>query len=183
MSHDELVKAAENWLMKTRNCSFAFTELKCLRTSEIADAIGFRDGTSILVECKATRADFLADRRKSFRRRPQDGMGSYRFYLCPEGVIKPEDLPERWGLIWATPRGKARQIVGPRSNAWSVSGRDFIFADRNIEAEWGLMESALRRLHLRGVLPLIYDNPFAPTNSPEPVTTGLDNCTTEFMEA
>lgn len=31
------------------------------------------------------------------------GMGKYRSYLCPAGLITKEDLPERWGLVWYDP--------------------------------------------------------------------------------
>lgn len=161
MTHTDLVNIAEKWLLGTRKCSFAFTELACMHTSEIPDAIGFRDGSSIMVECKTSRADFLSDAKKMFRRRPDTGTGTYRFYLCPEGIIQPSDLPPRWGLIWVNAKGKPRKIVGPKGNAWSWSGADYRH-ERNLHAEWGMMASALRRLHLRGVLPLIYENPFKP---------------------
>lgn len=159
MTHSELVKIAEKWLIGTRRCSFVFTELDCVTISEIPDAIGFRDGESILVECKVSRADFLADNRKRFRQEPETGVGTYRLYLCPERVIMPEDLPGRWGLIWVNTQGKPRQVVGPKGNAWSYTGEEFKHG-KNLAAEWGLMASALRRLHLRGVLPLIYDKPW-----------------------
>lgn len=57
-------------------------------------------------------------------------------------------------------KGKARMVVGPKGNIWSCSGKDFAHEERNLQAEWGIMVSALRRLHLRGVLPMIYENPF-----------------------
>lgn len=28
------------------------------------------------------------------------GMGNYRSYLCPAGLIGVGDVPERWGLVW-----------------------------------------------------------------------------------
>lgn len=157
MTHQELVKIAERWLLGTKKCSFAFTELVCLATSEIPDAIGFQGGESFLVECKVSRADFLSDAKKLFRRNPWMGMGVFRYYLCPAGIIQPTDLPEKWGLIWVNEKGKPRQIVGPKGNVWSTQ-QDFRH-ERNMQAEMGLMASALRRLHLRGVLPMIYLGP------------------------
>lgn len=70
-------------------------------SGERPDAIGWRDGISILIECKASHADFLADRKKPFRAETdnQQGMGDWRFYLCPPEIIKPEELPEGWGLL------------------------------------------------------------------------------------
>ncbi len=155
MTHGELVKIAERWLLGKVKCSFAFTELACIATSEIPDAIGFKENQSILVECKATRSDFLADSKKYFRRRPEMGMGSYRFFMCPEGIVRPEDLPEKWGLVWVNEKGKTRIIAGPIGNIWSHS--DF-WQERNLSAELGLMTSALRRLNNHGVIPLIYQS-------------------------
>lgn len=151
--------------MGTKKCAFVFKELHHVASPEIPDCLGFKPGQgpdhgSILVECKISRADFLADAKKAFRSRSESGVGAYRFFLCPEGVIRPEDLPERWGLVWVNAKGKALQVCGPKGNCWSYSGKNYHFADRNLAGEWGMMTSALRRLHLRGVLPQIYDNPF-----------------------
>ncbi|MCK5607550.1 hypothetical protein KAR91_37045 [Candidatus Pacearchaeota archaeon] len=157
LSHDDLVSLGEKWLINTKKCSFAFSELKCTRIYEIPDCIGFRDGYSVLIECKASRADFLSDKKKMFRKYPEQGLGSFRFFLCPEGVINPSDLPEKWGLVWITVQGKARQIVGPKGNAWSYTGGEHEFRERNLQGEWFLMTSALRRIHLRGLLPSIYE--------------------------
>jgi len=155
-THSDLVKIAKKWLL--RRCGFAFTELATL-AMEIPDAIGFRHEASILVECKTSKADFLADRKKMFRENPWLGVGKYRYYLCPKGVIKPEDLPDRWGLLYVSPKGRVYKKVGPDGNVWS-SDQEFMFQERNIKNETALMYSALRRLHLQGVMPLIYDSPW-----------------------
>lgn len=168
MTHAELVIIAERWLLNAKSCGFVFRELHHFGSPEIPDALGFEPGNgceqgTILVECKASRADFLSDAKKTFRKRSEAGVGAYRFYLSPTGIIQPEDLPEKWGLVWVGKRGKAQQMVGPKGNAWSHSGGDFHFAHRNLDAEWSMMASALRRLHIREVLPLIYDRPFEKT--------------------
>ncbi len=160
MNHADLVKIAEKWLLGTRKCSFVFTELACIHTSEIPDAIGFRDGHTILVECKTSRADFLSDKKKYFRRNTYMGAGSYRFFMAPKNMISIQDLPQGWGLVEVTDKGRPRQVWGHKSNIYSQPN-PFHF-ERNLQAEYGMMASALRRLHLRGVLPMIYDNPFKP---------------------
>ena len=158
-THDDLVEIAERWLLRSKLCGFALTEL-ATANFEIPDSIGFKSGMTIMVEAKANRADFLSDKKKIFRRNPYLGVGAYRFFLCPAGMIKPEELPEKWGLLWVNEKGKVRQKVGPKGNIWSANGQGFFFSDRNIQAEIGMMYSALRRLQLRGVLPMIYENPF-----------------------
>lgn len=160
MTHTDLVELAHRWLTKAKGCGFAFAEL-CASTAngEQPDAIGFRQDYTILVECKVSRADFLADKKKRFRRQPHSGMGNYRFFMAPAGLIKPDDLPEKWGLIEVSEKGKARQVVGPKGNVecrWS----EWRFPEKSEMSERDLMYSALRRLNLRGSLSQIYDNPF-----------------------
>lgn len=147
MTHHELIIIAKKWLIGTRRCGAVITELVTVGV-ETPDAIGFRDGSSTLVECKVSRSDFFADAKKSFRRQPWKGMGTYRFYLCPTGIIKPEDLPEKWGLIWVNEKGKPQIQVGPKGNIWSCQ-HDFIFEKKNMLAEQAILVSALRRLQGR----------------------------------
>lgn len=100
LSHAELVQRAARWLRNTKKCGVVLTERKGY--SEAPDAIGWRYGPgSILVECKASRSDFFADRKKPFRQNPDGGMGQTRYYLTPPRLIKPEEVPEGWGLLWA----------------------------------------------------------------------------------
>ena len=69
-------------------------------SGETPDVIGWKGRCrSVLIECKVSRADFLADREKPFRKDPSLGMGCERFYLTPAGLIRPAELPGKWGLL------------------------------------------------------------------------------------
>jgi hypothetical protein len=48
----------------------------------------------------------LRDSKKPFRKFADMGMGEYKYYLCPEGLITENDLPELWGLLWIDEKGK-----------------------------------------------------------------------------
>lgn len=104
--HDYLCKKAETWLKKTHtrelmylsSCSIVLKEYASY-SIEQPDCIGFNSCYSVLVECKTSRSDFLADRKKVFRILPDKGMGNYRFYLCDEGLLSENELPEKWGLL------------------------------------------------------------------------------------
>ncbi len=103
--HDVLARRAAAWLEVAQRCTVVFVEGLAV-TEEVPDAIGFRGPLdSILVECKASRADFLADRKKSFRIHPELGMGRFRFYFAPTGMIHPRELPDGWGLVECTKAG------------------------------------------------------------------------------
>lgn len=104
LTHAALVQRARHWLSGTAGCRFVLTEVKTQFTGEQPDAIGWKGTDSYVVECKVSRADFFADRKKSAA---QSGcrMGAHRFYLTPAGLLRPEEVPEPWGLL---------EVHGPR---------------------------------------------------------------------
>lgn len=143
--HHALVERAQRWLRGTCGCSAILAELKAFTTSgECPDAIGWRSEYSILVECKTSRSDFLADHKKPFRRNPELGVGTYRFFMCPPGVVGPEDLPPGWGLLYAEDQ-KIRVVAGPVGNAWAHGENKRYIHPRNQESEIAMLVSALRR--------------------------------------
>jgi hypothetical protein len=107
MTHSQLVEKAVRWLRSYR-CGVVLSEQACV-SGEMPDAIGWKRAChSVLVECKLTRADFLADRAKPFRLKPEQGVGMERFYLTPPGLLRPEEVPAGWGLLELRGRGVER---------------------------------------------------------------------------
>ena len=105
MTHQELVVVAAQWLRKTN----AIVVTEVATSGEEPDAVGWHNGRSTLVECKATRSDFIADSKKFFRRDPDQGIGNFRYFLSNPGVISLDDLPPNWGLLIAD-KGKVRSL-------------------------------------------------------------------------
>src|ERR1700694_581710 len=104
MTHAQLVQKSVEWLRRYR-CGVILSEQACL-SGEMPDAIGWKRAChSVLVECKETRGDFLADRAKPFRLKPESGVGGERFYLTPKGLVRREELPVGWGLLEICGRG------------------------------------------------------------------------------
>jgi len=141
-THDTLVERARSWLLTARRCSAVITEIGTWSTNETPDALGFTARHSVLVECKISRSDFFADAKKVFRREPGRGMGNFRFYLCPAGLIKPEEVPVPWGLIYVYP-SRARQIK--RAD----------FCDANLKHERTILMAIARRAESKGLMPEI----------------------------
>lgn len=104
LSHSALVRIVERWL-RARGHRVVLTEAKVLGSLEEPDAIAWKGPASVLVEAKVSRSDFLADRKKFFRANPSLGMGIKRYFAAPEGMVRAEELPERWGLLEVTRRG------------------------------------------------------------------------------
>lgn len=160
-SHREVVEIAYKWILKNGGVGFAFKELKSI-DREIPDVIGFDSWQSILIEVKVSRSDFLADKKKPHRSK---GMGNWRFFCCPKGMIKVEELPEKWGLIYVDQNGKARMEYDCRkkridcdfTNAGSrITTANENWFDADNVAERRIMYTALRRLNLRNRIDEIY---------------------------
>lgn len=138
--HAQLVLAAVEWLRHKYRCGVVLSEQYCA-TGEIPDAIGWKGLChSVVVECKVSRADFLADSAKPFRTTPEEGLGCERFYLAPPGLITLEELPPYWGLLHYR-RGEVRLAAKA--------------AKKNLRTEAGLMKemnlllASLRRVEVR----------------------------------
>jgi hypothetical protein len=160
MTHKELIPIAYKWVLKNASCGIAFKEFHTTNM-EIPDVLGFNSWSSVLIECKASRADFKKDFKKPFRLSGK-GMGQYRFYMCPTGLIKKEELPEKWGLIYVSEKGKATCVVNPikERGKYLAEERRWEFDnsfERDLKGENAFMYSALRRMHLKGHLEEIYD--------------------------
>lgn len=130
--HDGLTTLALRWLKRTASkggpgCHIAIPEVGAIFSGERVDAFGYRwgfDGGSTVVEVKTTRNDFLADFKKPHRVNPETGIGEFRYYLCPEGVIEISDLPDKWGLIWVGARNKLTVIRGHAPIPYTITAEN-----------------------------------------------------------
>ena len=90
----------ERYCDACRACIYVAVELNTYAV-ENTDVWGFDGWCTTVIEVKTSHADFLADRKKYWRSvEPEYQAGNKRWFLCPEGVIKPEELPEGWGLLY-----------------------------------------------------------------------------------
>ena len=138
MTHAQLVQLAVKWLRHYR-CGVVLSEQACL-SGEMPDAIGWKRAChSVVVECKISRADFLADRDKPFRRDPKKALGCERFYLATAGLIKREELPAGWGLLEA--RSRSVDVAHP-------SQKD-LRTQTGFRYEMNLLLASLRRVEVR----------------------------------
>jgi hypothetical protein len=138
MTHAALVRKAVEWLRSYR-CGVVLSEQACI-SGEMPDAIGWKRAChSVLVECKVTRADFLADRSKPFRLNPEMAVGCERFYLAPRGLIRADELPSGWGLLDL--HNRRIEMVRP--------SRKNLRRDDGFRCEMNLLLASLRRVEIR----------------------------------
>lgn len=152
--HHRLTKLGASWLRRN-GFGVVTTELTSFGNRERPDVLGFRSSCSAMIEVKVSRADFLADQKKP--ERTCGGIGVYRFYLCPEGLIRPEELPAKWGLLYVSGRSvkAVRKATGnlwpalkpqhPDAEAVMGDWRDFQH-ESDADAERSALYSIARRL-------------------------------------
>uniref|UniRef100_A0A6H1ZWI8 Uncharacterized protein n=1 Tax=viral metagenome TaxID=1070528 RepID=A0A6H1ZWI8_9ZZZZ len=141
MTHDELVSRAKKWLKNTFHCRVVLSELVAYTMSgETPDAIGWINGRSILVECKATKNDFKADEKKRSRLNGMPALGDWRFYLTPPGlIVKPKD---GWGLYEV----HGRRIIYISGEKYTNCGQSPFESDKG--SEIAMLVSALARMSI-----------------------------------
>lgn len=140
VSHRELCIIASKYLKNKgiqpfHKCQYVVCELE--RVGESPDAFGFGGNTTQLIEVKVTRSDFLSDKNKFWRKDPLRGIGRYRSYLCPEGIILERDLPKYWGLLYLNDKGKIVEIKKPE------------LQESNSQQELNLIISIMRRENIK----------------------------------
>jgi hypothetical protein len=139
MTHAQMVDLAVDWLRHYR-CGVVLSEQVCA-SGEAPDAIGWKGKCrSVLVECKTSRADFLADRGKPFRQNPEIALGCEHFYMAPAGLIVPEELPSGWGLLECLGRKVEIRVKPARHSLRTPAGMEY---------EMNLLLASLRRVEIR----------------------------------
>ena len=144
MTHKELTIIASKWLRRhsqniyVPNCSTIITEIvSAAPNGEVPDVIGWNSWTSVLIEVKISRSDFLRDAKKPFMRFNDMWMGEFKYYLCPENLLNFEDVPDDWGLLYCDKKGQIRiEKVAVKGEA-------------NIRSERTLLLSLIRRSKIK----------------------------------
>ena len=140
MKHAQLVARAAEWLRHKYGCGIVLSEQYCA-TGEVPDVIGWKGFCqSVLVECKVSRSDFLADAGKPFRLHPEEGLGSKRFYMAPRGHDRARRTAEALGIAG---------VQRPRGGDGGEAGKLDLRSPVGLMKEMNLLLASLRRVEVR----------------------------------
>ena len=138
MTHVRLVAMAEAWLRRAR-CGIVLSEQGC-SSGEMPDAIGWKGKShSVVIECKISRADFLADAAKPWRKQPEIALGCERYYAAPKAMLRPDEMPAGWGLLEAA--GRELRVLKKSSRK--------LREPQGLMNEMNLLLASLRRVEVR----------------------------------
>lgn len=141
MNHKELTELAKFWLKNSKKCNPVFSEQGSQNFSEMPDAIGFKSDSCIVVECKTSKSDLYADRKKPFRE--EGGLGDLRYYFMTEKLYREcKDFDWRgWGVVTLKEcYGQGRQKSGMDSDKF----------ESNIENERHFLRSRILEIQRFG---------------------------------
>jgi len=135
MTHANLVAKGAAWLKRQR-CHLVLTEPAGPLDShtERPDCLGLANGWPVgrqymtkVIEVKVSRSDFRANARKRAE------MGNFRWFLVPQGLVSPEEIPDGWGLLYCD--GKDMTVVKQAP----------VHTEKDLESEFDLYITLLRK--------------------------------------
>lgn len=138
MSEQEIIKILSGWL-DTRKYPF-----------QMANAFFYgwecdywaldNGGIAREFEIKISRSDFLGDSKKHKHENPENG-ANYFYYVTPENLVKADEIPRPYGLIWVCHGGllsivkKPRQLHTGKFCRWRDLARKSYFRYREVMLE------------------------------------------------
>lgn len=151
LTHAKLVNLAAKWLhtRRVKRCGVVVAEIMSASVEQ-PDAIGWYCGFSTVVECKMSRSDFLADREKSHRKMGRT-LGTYRYYLAPKGLLKPDDVATD-GLLEAYWDTTFKRFM---VNCVKQAEQRFDISESALRDEICILTSAVRRMKQREFIRII----------------------------
>lgn len=154
LTHKWCVNLAATWLSNRATKTTIDSNLRCrivlreptnylsMYGDEQPDVLGIWGANSTVnIEVKVSRSDFFADSKK-LHNHPY---GHYKIYACPNGLIKPEEVPNMWGLLYLTKAG-GKLVVEPKYHKNEVQEVTGIMANIMLNA---ITAGAITSEHLR----------------------------------
>lgn len=105
--HYQLCCEGAKWLRRRKNVEpyegqwkYITVEM-CVSGCENPDIWAFNGWSTIVVEVKTSRSDFLNDKKKHWQQQGHEEClgGNYRYYLTPKDLLTEKDLPPQTGLL------------------------------------------------------------------------------------
>jgi len=96
------------YFLKTKVTDVVCTEVKYRNLRSIADVggINLKRQEVRIIECKASKQDFIRDKKLMSIEKSYYKHCHYFYILCPENIIQINDIPNEYGLLWLNDKDK-----------------------------------------------------------------------------
>jgi len=119
-----------------------------------------RGYATMAFELKRSRQDFLKELAEPAKREEALAISSLFWFVTPEGLVKPEEVPPEAGLAWVTVDGAVRIRRKPPERP-------------RPEATWDRIGAILRSLAVNGILPAAPQDETTAGPTASPVAAGV----------
>jgi hypothetical protein len=92
----------------------------------IAATLDMKTANPCVHEIKVSRADFLSDIAKPEKRQAYAMLAQAVYYVAPEGMIQPHELPKELGLLVELKPGQFKLAKRPRKNMVALQPHHFL---------------------------------------------------------
>ena len=101
LTHDELIIIGAHWLHTKMRCSLVLMEPTCIYNHEQPDVFAIKGMNVFSIEAKAHKADFLRDKKKTWRRRRYiQRMSNYAWFIFDEDLgVDLKKVPKNEGVL------------------------------------------------------------------------------------
>ncbi|MNJ90018.1 hypothetical protein D3C87_76090 [compost metagenome] len=115
--HKNLKKLAL-YFLKQKVTDLVANEVEFANAWSVADAVGLnlKRREVRVIEVKATKGDFTRDTKLFGDKTSYFYHAHYSYIMCPENVIKPEEVPYGYGLIWVDENDVCIMVKNPIKN-------------------------------------------------------------------
>lgn len=115
--HKHLKKLAL-YFLKEKCVDLVANEVDFKNAYSIADAVGLnlKRKEVRVIEVKATKGDFIRDKKLFGEKTSYFVHAHYSYIMCPTDIIQPEELPHGYGLLWVDENDKIEIIKKPIKN-------------------------------------------------------------------
>lgn len=115
--HKNLKDLALKWL-KTKVIDIVCPEVDFYNIKCVADVVGinYKRKEVRIIEIKSSKKDLIRDKKLFNEETSYFYHSHYVYIMCPKEVIKIEDIPKGYGLIWVDENEKIKVIKKPIKN-------------------------------------------------------------------
>lgn len=115
--HKHLKEVAINWL-KTKVTDLIATEVDFKNAYSIADAVGInlKRREVRVIECKATKGDFIRDTKLGGSKTSYCLHSHYAYIMCPVNVLGINEIPPGYGLLYVDEYDNVEMVKKPVKN-------------------------------------------------------------------
>lgn len=113
---------------RVRDAELDYDRWQCVRPDvfSILPSLNLKGANPCVHEVKVSRSDFLSDLAKPEKREAYAAMSEAVYYVAPEGMIDPAEMPQGYGLLVERQEGEFVLVKRPRKRKVELQPQHYL---------------------------------------------------------